>query len=382
MPSYFPDVYGGVERQAEILAGAMARQGWRVTILAPTLQGPRVASEPAEFGEIARLRTSALPARGGRYLKATIGWTLRSFFWIVARHRQFAGVYLLHHRLHAAGPLLAAAYARLPIWVKPGGGGEASEFAALRVKKYIYGHAVAWLVKRASTGFVANGRMIVDDLRAEGVAPERIVELSNGVEVLPERTFADALPKRWGGRFVYAGRLVPDKRIEVLIQAAARLDPKRRWSLTIVGVGGEYERLQTMARELGVDSRVVFAGKRDDVPRFLNDYDAFVSASPREGQSNALLEAIAAGLIPICVRASGVEDLLAEGRGLMAAEPDPDEIARLMTQVLALSADERRAWQARLHQHAREALSIDAVAARTLALFTLGAGPGLPADRC
>jgi glycosyltransferase involved in cell wall biosynthesis len=240
---------------------------------------------------------------------------------------------------------------------------------------------VAWLVKRVSTGFVANGQMIADDLKREGIAPSRIVGLSNGVEVLPARALADALPKRWGGRFVYAGRLVPDKRIEVLIQAAARLDPKQRWSLTIVGVGAEYARLQAMASELGVDSRVVFAGQRDDVPRFLLDYDAFVSASPREGQSNALLEAIAAGLIPICVRASGVEDLLAEGRGLIAEAPDPDEIARLMNQVLAESLEARRAWQLRLHAYAREALSIDAVAARTLSLFIPDAAPGPPAVR-
>lgn len=378
VPSYPPDVYGGVERQAEILAAAMARRGWRITILAPTLTGPRVSHEPTGFGEVVRLRTSALPARGGRHLKATLGWTLRTFSWIVARRRQFAGVYLLHHRLHAAGPLLAASYVNLPIWVKPGGGGEASEFAALRMKKYLYGHAVALLVKRASTGFVANGQMIADDMRREGISTDRIVELSNGVEVLP----SDATTaKRPGGRFIYAGRLVHDKRTEVLIQAAALLDLKRDWSLTIVGAGPEQARLQALANDLGLGSRVAFTGKRDDVPRLLLDYDAFVSASPREGQSNALLEAIAAGLIPICVRASGVEDLLGDGRGLIAESPDPQQIARLMEEVLSSRAAVRNDWQDRLRAYARDNLDIDRVAERTLALFSAGAERGPHAGR-
>jgi glycosyltransferase involved in cell wall biosynthesis len=369
VPSFFPDVYGGVERQAEILAEAIGRTGWRVSLLAPTLRGPRVQTEATDFGEIVRLRVSALPARGGRYLKATIGWTLRSAGWILRRRRRFAGIYLLHHRLHAAGPLLAAWAGGLPVWVKPGGGGEASEFLALRAKKYLYGHLVAALVKTATTGFVANGRMIEDDLRREGIPPGRIVVLPNGVEAIAPEVFESALQGRAGARFVYAGRLVPDKRAEVLLQAAAELPPGD-WSLTIMGGGSELERLKRLAGDLGLQARVHFTGPRDDVPRLLLDYDVFASASPREGQSNALLEAMAAGLIPICVRASGVDDLVGDGRGLVADAPVPEQLAALMGEVLAMDPQRRRDLQRHVQAYASQTLTIDSVAARTIALFS------------
>ena len=46
VPSYYPESYGGAERQASILAEAMARRGAQVTILAPTLKRDLADRDP------------------------------------------------------------------------------------------------------------------------------------------------------------------------------------------------------------------------------------------------------------------------------------------------------------------------------------------------
>src|SRR5436853_331799 len=58
-------------------------------------------------------------------------------------------------------------------------------------------------------------------------------------------------------RVVYVGRLVAHKRVDVLLDAASRLEGVE---LEIAGEGPETERLQRRARELGVATRVTFLG--------------------------------------------------------------------------------------------------------------------------
>lgn len=368
-PSYFPDVYGGVERQAQILAEALGRLSWRVTLLAPTLVGPRLAVTQTAFGDVVRLRLKALPARGGRYLGATLSWTARTVAWMVRHRASFDAVYVMHHRLHAAGPLLGAALLRRPVFVKPGGGGEASEFHALRSKKYLYGHLVAALVRGVTTRFIANSKAIYADLQSEGIAAGQISRLPNGVEAPARQSLIQALEKRDGGGFIYAARLVPDKRVEDLIDAASLLRSRHPWRLTIVGDGPERARLQARSIELGLSDHILFCGARADVRELMLMHDFYVSPSPREGQSNALLEALAAGLVPICVDASGVRDLIGTGLGWIVPSSDPPRLAGAMAEALRLAADERREAALATHDEICEHNGIDQVARETARLL-------------
>lgn len=70
--------------------------------------------------------------------------------------------------------------------------------------------------------------------------------------------------------------------------------------------------IQRWASELGVGDRAHFVGSVENVPPFLAGCDGFVLTSPREGCSNALLEALACGC-PTVVTASGAEELLRDG---------------------------------------------------------------------
>ena len=286
---------------------------------------------------------------------------------IVRRRAEIDLVYVFHGRLHVAGPLLGARAARLPIFVKPGGGGANADLKALRRKRFVYGHMVATMKLRWATGFIAVSGEIEQDLLSAGVEAGRIRRLSNGVKLIDAARLDVALAARTGRRFISVCRLVHDKNVDVLVEALAATPGAE---LTLVGDGPELQALQTLAQRLGVASRVRFLGALKDVTSELLAHDAFLTASVHEGQSNALLEAFAAGVIPIAADASGVGDLIDAGRdGLVVQAPNTEVFAQAMARLLSLSAADRTAMSRAAYAKAKANFAIEAIAERLLAIF-------------
>jgi glycosyltransferase involved in cell wall biosynthesis len=365
--TFYPDSYGGAERQALILAQALARRGALVRIVAPTVRDDLPASEPTEFGSVERIRLRDFPNLGGRKIGATLAWGRA-----LARRFGQAGavdaIYVFHARLHALGPLLLARRLAVPLLIKLGGGGKASDFEALRRKRFLYGRMVRGTLVRQADGFVANSAQIVEDLEGLGAPADRIFAFPNGVSVPPAAAFKAASRDRNGKRFVFAGRMVTDKSVAVLFEAARQLIALGRdLDLTFLGDGPERERLAGEAERLGLSGHFTFPGVVSDVYPALFHGDFFVSASEREGQSNALLEAMSAGCIPIVFGASGAADLIDDGvTGVLAPRSDAATFARAMKATLDLSVGQRQAMSRTARQTIEDTVGIDAIAARTV----------------
>ncbi len=376
VPSYYPESYGGAERQASLVADAMARRGVHVTLLAPTLRRDTPERTAAAWGAIWRVRLKALPARGGRYLASTLAWTWKVRRLIKRHGSEFDLVYVFHGRLHVAGPLLGARAAGLPVFVKPGAGGPSFDYRALYRKRYLYGRLVAALQTRWTTGFIAVSRQVAENLQGVGVAFARIHRIPNGVQLAPAERVEAALAARSGRRFVSVGRLVHDKNLEVLLQALAALPHAE---LTLVGDGPHEGALRALAQRLGVADRVQFLGAVGDVGSELLAHDAFLTASVHEGLSNALLEGLAAGLIPIATEASGVDELIEDGRtGFIAAEPSAAAFTPAMGKVLSMAAVERAAMSRAAYTKAASAFALDEVTDRLLAVFNAAIADAAP----
>lgn len=110
------------------------------------------------------------------------------------------------------------------------------------------------------------------------------------------------------------GRLIQSKQQDHLIQIFAQLNAPD-WKLVLVGYDHlkqeNQKRWEALAQELGVGSRVVFAGKRDDVETFYSQAKVFAFTSRSEGFPNVIGEAMASGLPVIaydCV--AGPSDLI------------------------------------------------------------------------
>jgi len=134
-------------------------------------------------------------------------------------------------------------------------------------------------------------------------------------------------------------RLARRKRIDRLVEAVALL-PKVH--AVVAGDGELSDELRARAHELGISSRVHFLGWRSDVETVLGALDTFVVTSEREGMSNAMLEAMAAGVAIVSTPVSGAIEALApdhDGRapGIIAST-EPQALADALDGVLAVRA--------------------------------------------
>jgi len=368
--SYLPEIMGGAERQATILAAALASIGVRVTLIAPSTRESTPLREETAFGEIVRFRVSALPAQGGRNIAATASWVRQIEKFAASARGAYDAVYVFHARLHAIAGVIAAQRIGCPLFIKLGGQGAGSDFNALRAKRFLYGRAALGLIKRAAAGFVANSAAIVEDLRAAGIEDERILSFPNGVVVPPASTVS-AAASRDPASFIFAGRFDKEKSLHIVIEAVDLLAKAGRpGAVTFLGRGPHEADFRAMAAARDLGDRVRFEPATDDVYPHLLRHGHFLSPSVREGQSNALLEAIATGCVPIVAPASGVRDVVRDGENGFVCEPPTSEgFADAMSRACALSRDERLRMALSGHAFAESTLSIEAIAARTVASF-------------
>ncbi len=174
--------------------------------------------------------------------------------------------------------------------------------------------------------------MLVD----AGAPPERtrVHHLGIRPEGIPFRR------RDWSGRiqFLSVCRLTEKKGIAQALRALAQLKeetPAHDWLYTIIGDGELRGSLEKLAKELGVADRVQFRGAlpHEEVRRALSAADAFLLPSltaatgDMEGIPIVLMEAMAAGLLVVSTRHSGIPELITDGEsGLLAAEGDVEDL--------------------------------------------------------
>jgi glycosyltransferase involved in cell wall biosynthesis len=157
---------------------------------------------------------------------------------------------------------------------------------------------------------------------------------------------------------VAVGRLAPQKNYELLIRVLTRVDDV---VLLIAGEGAERQALEREAAALGVAAKLRLLGAlpRRDIPDLLAAGDLFVQSSIFEGQSNALLEALMAGLPVIAHEVPEQRETIAEANGAVAGALVPlnDMVAwaaaiqQLRQPQAAREASERAKQRARLFRY-------------------------------
>ncbi len=130
-------------------------------------------------------------------------------------------------------------------------------------------------------------------------------------------------------------RLDPQKGLSYLLKAIARLPDNPKRKIAIAGDGPEGKELKTLSHELGIETRLEFMGRRQDVPELLWATDAYLCSSLGEGHPIALLEAMSAGVPIIAPRLAVIREvafddsafLYGPDKGGLADSHDPDDIA-------------------------------------------------------
>lgn len=144
----------------------------------------------------------------------------------------------------------------------------------------------------------------------------------------------EIIQRRDGFTIGYIGRLVEEKGVQILLQAAAKLSGE--WSLRILGSGPYKHELMTLASSLGILSRVTFDSPLNstDIPPYYHQLDVLVLPSLtrpnwKEQFGRVLVEAMSSGVPVIGSNSGAIPGVIGEA-GYTVPEGNVDELAETL----------------------------------------------------
>ncbi|MGX5914872.1 glycosyltransferase [Aliidiomarina sp. Khilg15.8] len=357
--NYFPFI-SGVTISIDRLVKGLRDQGHKLLVVAPTYD-----SDPEAQADVVRVRTLFAFGKSREFRFANLfqhsarkrvkafnpdiihlhhPFGLGSLGLWLARRKKIPAVYTYHTRLE-----MYAHYVPLPGVIF----------------RNLISHTMVRRFCNKCDGVVVPTWSVEEYLRVIGVTT-RILVQPTGVETADcqQRDEAQLAQLRAQHQIpdsdkvlVTVSRLGKEKNIDFMLQAMARLPDytERNFRLLVIGEGTERDALEQTITELGLQERVTLVG--GVAPERVRDYyqlaDVFVFASKSETQGMVILEAMSCGLPVVAVRASGIDDVIIDGKtGYKTAEKIPQWNGRLAT--LLNDDDKREAFTAAATELAKE----------------------------
>ena len=319
---YFPPEVGGLESHIYYLCRALAAKGHRVEVVTSRSLPDVPEHEIMDGVEVWR---TWFPARN------PLGWALHALGSTPKLMERARRADILHAqdiasvppgiaaRAHTGAPLVTTFHtshflkrAEQPLW------------------KPVLGHFV-----RTSDYALAASTEIARV--AEGLAPgTRVEALTNGVETDLFRKTAPTLAPDRVWRLIVPRRLFPKNGVEYLVRAMPYIVRRTEAEAVVIGDGPERARLEALAHELGVGSRVKFLGKKrnDEMAGLLSSGDLAVFPSLMEATSVAALEAMACQLPVAASRVGGLPEIVDDAVGGLFEPADPESLADVVVGLL------------------------------------------------
>ncbi|MBI4230330.1 MAG: glycosyltransferase family 4 protein [Planctomycetes bacterium] len=346
----YPPLGGGAGIACEAIAQALASRGHRVEVLTSGLEGLAADAE-ADGVRVVRLEVGRAERHRGtllqmaRYVRVASEAGAR-----LSREGGFDSALAFFGMPSGEVARRIRHRTGLPYVVSLRGSdvpGHLSGGAAFRVLRGALGGRIERVWREAAS--VASVSDQLAELARARCPSLRPVVIPNGVTACAT-TRRD---RRDGAlRLAWIGRMAPAKGLDVLLRALASLPPDMPpWEAHLAGDGPLRARMETLARRLGLGSRVRFLGwlPHERIGAFLSESDLFALASLDEGMPGVVLEAFASGLPVVASRIRAMRDIVREGHnGLLA---DPGESAPLSRAIERLLRD--GALRARLGATAR-----------------------------
>jgi glycosyltransferase involved in cell wall biosynthesis len=253
-------------------------------------------------------------------------------------------------------------------------------------------YAKLWrhVIDRLVDDFVANSNFTRRELVALGIRGDKVGMISN--MAAPRSTPWNAAAPRIAGRVIFVGQIIPEKGLDLLLDAIA-LIRARGVDATLDVVGdmdgwegpayrGHRAMLRARARAADLAGAVSFLGWREDVPELLSRASLHCCPSrpeQREAFGNVVLEAKLSGLPSVVTTSGDLPDLVAHGvDGWVCEEASAEALAEGLGHFLACPDALERAGRAALAS--AERYSGDRFAASWAAVFDMGPKEQMHAD--
>lgn len=325
---YPPEVNGGAERQCQKVARELARRDHEVVVVTSRQRRSTPALALEDGVRVVRGWTPHRPEQLGRYSLSSLLWSVFVLRWAVAHRGQFDVIHVHRAHFQAYIGVWVGRVMGVPVVAKVANNSVTFDVAQVRRKKLV-GPLFARRIMEDVDVFVSISSDITAELRAWGIESHRLAEIPNGVEPPPLSTNKAAARAalqldRDATYYLFAGRFVYVKNVRMLARSFvrfARAQADRRVRLVMLGDGPLHDRVRYLVDSVGGGEYVHLPGRVEDVRLWGEACDYFCLPSLAEGLSNALLEAMSVGLVPIVSPVSGSRDVVADGvNGFVMAE--------------------------------------------------------------
>lgn len=194
---------------------------------------------------------------------------------------------------------------------------------------------------RCFDGIIANSEQVSRYVSGkENVEQQKIKVIHNGIDI-PDHHSGQSCVLEFDQENIWIGmvaNLTPVKRHDVLLKAVSALHqraPSLKFKASLLGSGPERQKLEELAKKLGIEALIHFEGAVKDVPFYLYNIDVGVLCSDREGLSNAILEYMGCGLPVVATGVGGNAELVDHQNGILIPPGDhlalADALEKLIT---------------------------------------------------
>ncbi len=359
----YPAIHGGgAETQVRTLSSGLRARGQRVTVLALR----QATGDQRSVFRLDGVPVCRLDYPRVRGLSSIFMCLALSVFLYRRRCRYDAWHVHIAHYLGAVCALMGRRF-RIPVLTKVSGWWELEKGTLAPSTGLL--NWLAYRCVRHTDTWQAISHRIATTLIERGIPASRIAEIPNAVDT---SRFANIVRTPEAPvRFVFIGRLAPEKGLHALLEAFSDITAAYpAASLLLVGAGSLLDQLQREAQALAIADRVTFAGHQDDIETQLASGNVGVLCSRIEGLSNTLLESMASGLPMVASRISGNEDFVRHGEnGWLFEDGDRAGLARCLGEAAALAPSERAAMGERARATVRQKAGLDNVLDQLIALY-------------
>jgi glycosyltransferase involved in cell wall biosynthesis len=295
VPKYPFPVVGGLERQAHELAKALVQRGHMVHAVSSRFDPGQNGFEVIDGVRLHRVKW--VEFRPARFL--LFPFSLARVFFKLKRDLDLVHV----HNVSWFGAFVTvfAKVLGLPVITKLPNIGD---FGIPGMRRRPFGFLRIALLKRSDAIIAMTPESLVE-LDGSGYPAARVLKVANGIPLLPPPSREPRSSKTVDAIFV--GRLSSEKGLSDLLHAwgSVKARATRPIMLRLIGDGPQAKELRALALALDLGETVEFFGYCGDVPAELAKANLFVLPSYAEGNSNAILEAMSAGLPIVATRVGG-----------------------------------------------------------------------------
>ena len=353
VPQYPYPVLGGLEKQAHELSLTLGKLGSDVKVISGKTDTGQRAHEFVEGVSVYRFTW---------YSKKWMRFLLTPFrlgYLVLKLRHEYDVVHLHQYSWLSFFVLMLAGLCGKPSMMKlPNGSGR---LGLSLITNSFFGPIKLRIFKRCEA-LVAITMGSFEELNTVGYPQERVLFCPNGIRIREDNVKQGKTNAYC--RVVFVGALLDEKGVRDLLYAWRDVQNQvsQRSVLELWGAGVLQSHYEDLCKELGIEDSVQFCGMVDGVPGKLKEMDIFVLPSVSEGNSNAILEAMAAGLPVVSTKVGGTPmQVGTEGERFLVTPGDRDALKECISGLINDEATRLQLGKAML-QRARSQFDINVVA--------------------